>query len=101
MAGNGHFWLDHLHGFQRVIRPHCKIIANRRHKQIDADPTVQFHFQKQGCITGKIEVFTLGGNQQAGRVAAVTAVGQTGAVVGNGQLQMAKLVGKAPPICWG
>ena len=84
--------IDQFDRPQSVIRPHREVITNGDDKQIDAFFPVQSHSLKQAGIAGQVDFLAFSRNQEAGRVTAVAAVGQAGAVVGNGQLDVPELV---------
>ena len=88
--------VDQLHGAQRILRAHGVVVTNGQDCQIDALFADQAHIAEQTRIAGHVDFpAAVGGQQKAGRIAAVGAIGQGRTVQRQGQFQIAEGVFEA------
>ncbi|VBB46099.1 hypothetical protein TRIP_B40026 [uncultured Desulfatiglans sp.] len=86
MDGDDPLRLEQLHRPEGVVGPHGEVVSDRQDGQIDAFLADQFHVVEKTGIAGMVNLPALDGEEEAAGVAAVGAVRQNGAVVGDRQL---------------
>ena len=64
--GHHAFRFEHFHGFQRICRPHCEVIANRQKSQIDlVHPADKLELHSQAGIARMVDSFAIDKNQKS------------------------------------